>query len=82
MIYPSIVTVPEYSVEIKVGVQQWFWSLLYRGTVYATGRKGYTVKTSAKKAFENMFGVELVTEQYFGRGSYRETYRIKIKEEK
>jgi len=82
IIYPSIVTVPEYLVEIKVGAQQWFWSLLYRDTIYATGKKGYTTKSSAKKAFENMFGVGLVTKQYFGKGEYRETFHIKIKEEK
>jgi len=82
MIYPSIVTVPEYSVEIKVEAQQWFWSLLYRDTVYATGKKLYTTKASAKKVFENMFGVELTTKQYFGKGEYRETYHIKVKEEK
>ena len=67
---------PAYFVEVKVASSNWFWSLIYRGTTVAVGKKGYTTKNSAKRAFENMFEVKLVTRQYFGKGIYRETYNI------
>lgn len=73
---PAITNNLDYFVEIKLGANSWFWSLIYRDTVYATGRKPYTTKSSAKRAFEKMFGVLLVVKHCYGKGEYRITYNI------
>jgi len=73
---PHIKNNHDYLVEIKIGANSWFWCLIYKNTVMAVGKKYYTKKQSAKRAFENMFGVVLKTKQRFGDGEYRETYNI------
>lgn len=73
---PNIRTNHDYFVETKIGANSWFWSLIYKNTVIAVGKKYYVKKSGAKRAFENMFGVVLKTKQCFGDGEYRETYNI------
>jgi len=73
---------PDYFVEIKQSSFMWFWSIIRKDTCYAIGKKYYIHKDSAKRAFENLFGVKLVTKHFYGKGSYRQTYNIKKRGDK